>query len=86
MPFGIVGHRFATAFLQRQTRLYAIQRLNLTFLLNRNRDCWLWWVEIQPDYVFQFLDELRMAADLEGFQQVRVLVRAPAKRVVHWPR
>jgi hypothetical protein len=58
-------------FLQRQTRLCPVQRLNLAFLINRKHDRLLWWVEIQPDNVFQLFDELRIAADFKGFHPVR---------------
>src|SRR6266581_3967614 len=85
VTFVIVRHGFATAFLQRQTGLRPIQRLNLAFLVNRKHDRLLRRVEIQPDNVFQLLDELRIAADLKdfhpmGFQSVRLPNPSYARR------
>ena len=58
MPLVIVGHRAGATFLHRQSRLGAVERLDLA-------------LEIKPDNVCDLLGKMGIARQLEGSRQVR---------------
>ena len=64
--------RAATAFLQRQARLRALQRLNLTFLVDAQQQCLVRRVQVQADDVGEFVDELGITGNLEGLDAMRL--------------
>src|SRR5262245_31373106 len=66
VAFVVVGHGSASAFLERKSRLGAIQGLDLALLVCAEHDRMLRWVEIEPDNRFQFFGEFRIVADFEG--------------------
>lgn len=47
-------HRAATAFLERQTRLTAVQSLYLALLIDAQNDRMLGWIQIQADMSVSF--------------------------------
>ncbi len=59
-------------FFMRQTRLCAIQRLNLALLIHAEHQRLLRWIQIQADDVGQFLQKLGVARQLERFDPVRL--------------
>jgi hypothetical protein len=62
----VVRHRAAPALFDRQARLGAVQRLNLTFFIAAQDQRMVGRIEVQPDDIHQFLGEGRIAAELEG--------------------
>src|SRR5664280_3677903 len=79
----IVGEGAATARLHRQSRLGAIQGLNLAFFIDAQHQGFFRRIQVQSHDILQFLDELRVPAELEGFRQMRfevVLLPNPAHR------
>ena len=72
MTLVVVGQRPRTALLQRQPRLGTVQGLNLTLLVAAEHQRMLGWRQIQSDDVFELLDKLRVARDLEGLDQMRL--------------
>jgi hypothetical protein len=61
----VCPHDAATAFLHGQTRLGAVQRLNLALLVGAQQDGLLGRIQIQADDIFQLLGELEIDAELE---------------------
>ena len=59
---------------QRQERLSAVEGLDLTFLVDAEYQGFVGRIQIKPDHVVEFLDEAPVAAELEGFDQVRFQV------------
>ena len=55
----VVRHRSGAAFLQRQSGLRAIKRLNLTLFVDRQDNGVGGRIDIEPDDVAQFVDEAR---------------------------
>src|SRR3972149_10278487 len=68
----VMGHGPTAAFFQRQTRLRAIQRLNLTFLVHAEHQCFLWRIQIQTHHVGQFLQKPGITRQLERLYSVRL--------------
>ena len=68
----IVRHRRAATLLHWQAGLGAVQRLDLTLLIEAEHRSVLRWIEIQPDHIAQLLFEARVIAELEGANQVRL--------------
>jgi len=68
----VVSHRPGAAFLHRQRRLGAIQRLDLRFLVHAQDHGLLRRVQIQPDDVDEFLLEPRVVGQLEGLDPMRL--------------
>ena len=72
LPLVVVRHVGRSALLQRQTRLRSVQRLHLALLLtaqNSTRACSSG-AMYRPHDVFEFLDKLGIARDLEAAHQV----------------
>jgi len=59
-------------FLIGQTGLGAIQRLDLTLLIHTQHHGLLGRIQVQPDHVGHFLEELRIARQLESLHPVRL--------------
>lgn len=57
--------RAAAAGFQRQTRLRAVERLNLALFIHTEHQRFVGWVQVQADYVDEFLNELRVATDFK---------------------
>jgi hypothetical protein len=66
LRLSIVGHGAATAFLQRQSGLCTIQRLNLALLVYAHHDGMFGWIQIEADDGFQFLRKLLVLTKLEN--------------------
>lgn len=62
----IVGHRSALAGLERQTRLGAVERLDLRLLVNREHQRVGWRRHIKADDVFELGDKVRIVRAFEG--------------------
>src|SRR6202047_4109947 len=60
MAFVVVGHRPSAALLHRQTGLGAVERLDLTLLINREDDGVGGRIDIETDDVPELLDKLRV--------------------------
>src|ERR1700677_2046213 len=58
VAFVVMRHGLAAPLFKRQSGLRAIQRLNLTFLIYRQHQRMLRWVEIEPDNGLQLICEL----------------------------
>ena len=54
-----------------QSRLRAIQGLNLTLLINAQNQRFIRWIHVQADYVAQLLDEVWIPAQFECLHSVR---------------
>ena len=55
VAFVVAGHCASPAFLQGQTGLGAVQRLNLAFLIEGPHDGVGWWIDIKPDNIMEFV-------------------------------
>ena len=64
VTFVVVGQGSSLTRFQRQTRLGAVQCLDLAFLIDRKHDGLLWRVEIPPDHISSFLLKLRVIRHL----------------------
>ena len=74
----VVGQRAGLAWLDRQTRLGAIERLDLGLLVDRKHDRMLGRGHIEADDVLELGRELRITRALEGAQAMRLqVVRRP---------
>src|SRR5256884_6507006 len=72
--------RAAAAGFQRQTRLRAVERLNLALFIHTEHQRFVGWVQVQADYVDEFLNELRVGLTLNvemrcGFKPCRFQMR-----------
>ena len=70
MALVVVRHRLRPAFLERQSGLGAIERLHLALLIATQYQGMFGRGQVQPHDVFELLDELRVARDLEAAHQV----------------
>jgi len=61
-----MSHRADPSFLERETRLRAIQRLHLTLLIAAENDGMLWSIQIKADHIFEFLRKSRIIGDFES--------------------
>ena len=68
----IMGHAGGQPGPHRQHRLGAVKRLNLRLLVHAQHQRALGGVQIEPDDIGQLCVELRVAAELEGFDPVRL--------------
>jgi hypothetical protein len=73
-----VGHRSIATLFHRQAGLGAVQRLDLRLLVGQENDGMGGWIDIEPDDVTQFVNELRIVAELELLHPMRLkAVSAP---------
>ena len=61
----VVGHRSGAARLHRQSRLGAVERLDLALLVDREDDGMGGRIDVEADDVLEFLGELRVVRQLE---------------------
>ena len=76
MPLIIVGPPLGLAGSQRQQRLRAIERLDLTLLIDAQHDGAVGRVQIETDDVAHLLDKGRVARQLEGFAAMRLQTKS----------
>ncbi len=72
MTLVVVRHRSAAASFERQSRLCAIQRLDLAFLVQATHHGVLGRVETKPDDGLQLLAEPRVRTDFESLTGMRL--------------
>jgi class 3 adenylate cyclase len=72
MALVVVGDGAGTPALHRQTRLRAVQRLDLALLIATEHEGMLGRVQVQPHDIDQLVLEVRIARDLEGPAEVRL--------------
>jgi hypothetical protein len=74
----IVGHGLTAPRLARQSRLGAIERLDLALFVEREHHGVGRWIDIKPDNIGQLGGKARIAQTLEGADAVGLqLVRLP---------
>ena len=61
----VVGHGSGATFLQRQTGLGAVKRLDLALFVERQNNGVSWRIDIEPDHVAQFVNEAWVVRKLE---------------------
>src|SRR5258708_13848766 len=66
----IVGLSTDMSFAQRQTRLTALQRLDLALLVTTEHHCLLWRIEVKTDDIPKFRLKIRIAGKLKDTRQV----------------
>jgi hypothetical protein len=71
VPLVVVGHRSAATALERQSRLRAIQGLDLALFINTEHQGLGGRIQIQPHHVGQLLQEVRVSGQLETRGAVR---------------
>jgi hypothetical protein len=60
-----------------QSPITAIQGSDLALLVNAQHQRFVPWVQVEPTNIHQFIDELWMAPQLEGFDRVRLEIVLP---------
>jgi hypothetical protein len=70
VPLIVMNPRAAPALFQRQSRLSAVQRLNLALLVNAQHYRVLGRIQVEPDDIGKLPGKLWITADLEGPRQV----------------
>src|ERR1035438_7147947 len=68
----IVGHGASPAALQRQTRLRAVESLNLALLVAAQHQSMLGWIEVKADDGFQLFGEVRIGRHFKRLHQMRL--------------
>src|SRR5271156_5236614 len=84
MPFVVMGEGAASSRFERQPRLGAIQRLNLTLLVHAKHHGILRWREIDADHIGELLNEFGITRKFKAFAQVGLelmLLPNPRNRV-----
>ena len=76
IAFVVVGHGAETPLLHGQSRLGAVQRLDLAFLIDGQDDGVGGRIDIQPNDIAQFADEVRIVRELEPPIAVRLQTMA----------
>ena len=66
----IVSHGPAAALLDRQPRLCAVEGLDLALLVHTKDQGFDGWVQVKTDDIREFLHEVFVATELEGFDQM----------------
>jgi hypothetical protein len=67
----IMGHRAEPPFLERQSRLGPVKRLNLAFLVEGQHDGVCGRIDIKPDDIVEFIGKRRIIRQLELPEAVR---------------
>ena len=62
----IMSERAATAFLERQTRLRAVQSLDLALLIDTEDKALIWRVQVKSNHVGQLFQEFDVPRQLEA--------------------
>ena len=68
----IMGHGAEPSFLERQSRLGPVERLNLAFLVEGQHDGVRRRIDIKPDHIVEFIRKLRVIRQLELPEAVRL--------------
>src|SRR5262245_63448962 len=71
MPLVVMGHGAGAARFHRQSRLGAVERLDLAILVDREHDGMGGRIDIEADDVFEFLGKVRIVRQLEGADAMR---------------
>lgn len=74
IAFVIVCHRPATPLLDRQSWLRPIKSLDLAFLIDRQDQGLVGWIEVEADNIRQLFEKVLVSAELEGLHQMRLEV------------
>src|SRR5439155_9982346 len=78
VAFVIVGHGTGTALLHGQSRLSAIEGLDLALFVDAEDQRPVGWIEVEPDHVLHLGREVLVTRDFERFDQMRLEpVRTP---------
>ena len=72
----VVRHGAAAALLQGEAWLGAVEGLDLAFLIDTHDQGFVRGIEVQADDIVELLDEMLIAAELEGLDQMRLEVVA----------
>src|SRR6516164_7364331 len=67
----VVGHGTSPTLFNRQPRLGAIQRLDLAFLIDREHDGVVGWIDVQANDLLELDRELRIVGQLKAAYQMR---------------
>src|ERR1051326_8806456 len=62
----------ATAFLERQTRLSAVQGLNLALLVDSEDQALVWWVEVKSNHIGQLFQEFDVPREFATARSMRL--------------
>src|SRR5580700_10588160 len=81
-PDVVVRHGATAAFLQRQARLGAVERLDLALFIDREHDGMRRRLDVEPDDLSQLAGELRIIGKLEQTRPMR-LQTVPAPDALH---
>jgi hypothetical protein len=81
MALVVVRHGRTPATLHRQSRLRAVERLDLAVLVHGRHEGVLGWVHVETDDVADLLEELRVVGELEGFDPARLQAVLPPDRM-----
>ena len=76
----VVGHGAETPLLHGQARLGAVERLDLAFLIDGQHDGVGRWIDVKPNDIAQFADEVRIVRELELPIAVRLQTMARQMR------
>src|SRR5688572_6981810 len=68
----IMGHRPGTALFQGQTRLRAVECLDLALLIDGKHQRLLRWIDVKADDVLDLRDQVGIVGDLEAAHQMRL--------------
>src|SRR5271157_978610 len=79
-----MGHGSATPFLDWQSRLSAIQCLDLALLIDAENDCLLRRIQVQTHHVGHLLQKLRIARQLEGLRAMGLQLQTKPAGMTHW--
>src|SRR5580658_11255233 len=82
VPDVVVRHGATAAFLQRQARLGAVERLDLALFIDREHDGMRRRLDVEPDDLLQRAGELRIVGQLEQTRLMR-LQPVPAPDALH---
>src|ERR1700737_228562 len=72
IAFIVVGHGPGATLLHRRARLRAIERLDLAFLVDREYQGFVRWIEIKANDILDLLDETFVVRQLKGLDQMRL--------------
>ena len=84
MSLVVVRQRTTTAQLDRQSRLPAVDGLDLRLLVDREHQRVVGLIQVEPDDIDDLLGELQVADNFEGLEPMRLGVGA-APDLAHLP-
>ena len=87
VPLAVVGHCAGASFLQRQSRLGAIERLDLALFVDREHQRLVRRIEVKADNVLNFFTEFWVIGELEAARQMRLEpMRRQMRCTLEWLR